>query len=33
VRTIVTKYGGEVHVEPRDGEGARFVVGIPQEAA
>jgi signal transduction histidine kinase len=30
VRTIVTRYGGTVHVESRDGGGSRFVVRIPQ---
>jgi signal transduction histidine kinase len=30
VRTIVTRYGGTVHVEPRDGGGSRFVVRLPQ---
>ena len=30
VRTIVTRYGGTVHVEPRDGDGSRFVVRLPQ---
>lgn len=30
VRTIVSRYGGMVHVEPRDGGGSRFVVRIPQ---
>ncbi|HEX3479489.1 MAG TPA: ATP-binding protein [Kofleriaceae bacterium] len=30
VRTIVTRYGGTVHVEPGDGGGSRFVVQIPQ---
>jgi signal transduction histidine kinase len=30
VRTIVTRYGGAVHVEPRPGGGSRFVVRIPE---
>jgi len=30
VRTIVTRYGGTVHVEPRDGGGSCFVVRLPQ---
>jgi signal transduction histidine kinase/PAS domain-containing protein len=30
VRTIVTRYGGTVHVEPGDHGGSRFVVRIPQ---
>ncbi len=29
VRTIVTRYGGSVRVEPREGGGARFVVRLP----
>lgn len=33
VRTIVTRYGGTVHVEPRDRGGSRFVVRIPQAGA
>jgi signal transduction histidine kinase len=33
VRTIVTRYGGTVHVEPGDRGGSRFVVRIPQEGA
>lgn len=33
VRTIVTRYGGTVHVEPRDSGGSRFVVRIPQAGA
>jgi signal transduction histidine kinase len=32
VRTIVTRYGGTVHVEPRDNGGSRFVVRLPQGA-
>lgn len=32
VRTIVTRYGGTVHVEPRDGGGSRFVVRLPRGA-
>lgn len=32
VRTIVTRYGGTVHVAPRDDGGSCFVVRIPQEA-
>ncbi|HEX8115234.1 MAG TPA: ATP-binding protein [Kofleriaceae bacterium] len=30
VRTIVTRYGGTVHVEPRDSGGSCFVVRLPQ---
>jgi PAS domain S-box-containing protein len=30
VRTIVSRYGGTVEVEPRDPAGSRFVVRIPQ---
>ncbi|HEX7943008.1 MAG TPA: HAMP domain-containing sensor histidine kinase, partial [Gemmatimonadaceae bacterium] len=33
VRTIVTRYGGTVHVEPGDRGGSRFVVRIPQAGA
>jgi signal transduction histidine kinase len=33
VRTIVSRYGGSVHVEPRGGGGSRFVVRLPQSGA
>jgi signal transduction histidine kinase/PAS domain-containing protein len=33
VRTIVTRYGGTVHVEPRDSGGSCFVVRLPRVPA
>jgi len=33
VRTIVTRYGGTVHVAPRDSGGSGFVVRLPQGGA